>query len=170
MVEARSAVVAIAHDLDVARIEVHSGEAQGDAAAGILDALARHSVPVDLLACSGTCEDALRMGFTIRRSALEEIRLPLLRAAAAFGGTLRVNENVGKLSVVGMGLLNRAGYTSRVLSALSAAGIPTEWIGTSQLRISAILPLGQLIHGVDVLHREFELERDDLGVGSRTPA
>jgi aspartate kinase len=156
--ETRGVVVAITHDLDVCRILIHCGGAPGDLAAEVLGVLARHFVPVDLVARSGPYEDEFRMGFVTRRSDLAEIQEPLTRTAAAFKGGVVIEEKVGKLSVIGMGLLNRPEYTARVLAALSAINVPTSWISTSQLRTSVIVPLDRVLEAVAALHQEFELD------------
>jgi aspartate kinase len=154
--ETAGVVTAIAHDVDVARILVRS-TGGSDVAEGVLRLLASHAVPVDLVARSGPYEAEFRMGFTVRRSDLGDVRAPLERYVGAAGGATHVDENVGKLSLVGMGLLNRPAYTARMLSALTAAGIPTSWISTSQLRTSAVIPLDRLAEAVLLLHREFGL-------------
>lgn len=164
MLETSGVVVAIAHDTDVARVLVGAGGSRRDLAADVLGLLAGNSVPVDLVARSGPYETEFRMGFTIRRSDVEEIREPLLRYLSRHEGRLHVDEQVGKLSLVGMGLLNRPEYTSRMLSVLSAAGIPTSWISTSQLRTSVVVPLDRLIDGVGLLHHEFQLAGDGVRV------
>jgi aspartate kinase len=157
--ETHNVVVAVTHDLDVARILVQCKGAKTDLAADVLALLSRYCVPVDLVARSGPYEEEFRMGFTVRRTDVAEITAPLQRFTAALSGRVVVDENVGKLSIVGMGLLNRPAYTARMLSALSRAGIFTSWISTSQLRTSAIVPLDKVLDAVDVLHSEFNLDR-----------
>jgi aspartate kinase len=156
--ENRGVVVAITHDTDVARVLIHCTGARRDLAPDMLAVLARHVVPVDLVARSGPYEDEFRMGFTVRRSDLTVIRDPLARTAADFGGGVVVEEKVGKVSVIGMGLLNRPQYTAQALAALSAVDIPTSWISTSQLRTSIIVPLDRVPEAVGVLHRTFKLD------------
>jgi aspartate kinase len=168
LLETRDVVVAITHDLDVARVLVQCAGAKTDLAADVLAVLARYCVPIDLVARSGPYEAEFRMGFTVRRSDVAEIRSPLRDFAAALGGTVVVDENVGKLSMVGMGLLNRPAYTAQMLATLSAAGIFTSWISTSQLRTSAIVPLDRVLDAVDVLHREFNLGRDEQATDDLT--
>ncbi|MEV4511734.1 aspartate kinase [Dactylosporangium sp. NPDC049525] len=170
VLETRGVIVAVTHDMDVARVLVHTRGAGRDLAAEVLGLLAGHAVPVDLVARSGTYEEEFRMGFTIRRNDAERVRPDLARFAAALGGGVVVEEHVGKLSVVGMGLLNRPQYTARMLAALSAAGITTSWISTSQLRTSVAVPLDRVLDGVELLHREFELDRDDATARSATAA
>jgi aspartate kinase len=162
MLESRGVVVAIAHDLDVARVLVHCGSRRGDLAAEILAMLSECAIPLDLVARSGPYEDEFRMGFTMRRKDSEEALSTVRQAMAGIGATIRVDENVGKVSLIGMGLLNRPEYVARMLSALSAAGISTSWISTSQIRTSVVIPQDRVLGAVRLLHEEFQLDRDHL--------
>jgi aspartate kinase len=78
------------------------------------------------------------------------------------GATIHVDENVGKLSLIGMGFLNRPEYTARMLSTLSEAGIRTSWLSTSQIRTSVVIPRDRVVGAVRLLHDEFGLDRGDL--------
>ena len=163
--ETRRAVVAVAHDIDVARVLVrcrnagHGGDAGHDLAPDVFEVLAAQGTVVDLVARSGPHEREFRMGFTIRRSQVGRVRAALHELAVGFGGGVHIDENVGKVSVVGMGLLSRPEYTARLMAALAAAGIPTSWISTSQSRLSVIVPQDRTVAAVDVLHRAFHLDQ-----------
>jgi aspartate kinase len=158
--ESRGAFVAITHDLDVARVLVRSNGGRADLAADVLEVLARRPVPVDLIARSGPHEDMFRMGFTIPRSLVAEIEPALREVAAKLGGRVTVNANVGKVSLIGMGLLNRPEYTLRLLATLTRAGIATSWVSATQLRVSVTVPLDDVVTAVALLHREFELDHE----------
>jgi aspartate kinase len=159
--ETRRAVVAVTHDTDVARVLVHCRDIRHDLAPEVFEVLAAQGTVVDLVARSGPYETEFRMGFTIRRSQADSVRGPLHALTAAFGGGVHFDENVGKVSVVGMGLLSRPEYTARLMAALAAAGIPTSWISTSQMRLSVIVPRERTVDAVETLHREFHLERQE---------
>jgi len=88
---------------------------------------------------------------------------------AGLGATVHVDENVGKISLIGMGFLNRPEYIARMLSVLAAADIPTSWLSTSQIRTSAVIPQDRVLDAVRLLHDEFELDQD-LGAVAMTPA
>lgn len=47
-----------------------------------------------------------------------------------------------------------------MLSALTSADIPASAVVTSQLRISATVPDGDVVRGVGVLHSEFGLDAE----------
>jgi aspartate kinase len=157
--ETRRAVVAVTHDTDVARVLVHCRAVRRDLAPDVFEVLAAHGTVVDLVARSGPYEDEFRMGFTIRRSQADPVRAALHEVTAAFGGGVHFDEDVGKVSVAGMGLLSRPEYTARLIAALAAARIPTSWISTAQLRLSVIVPRERTADAVETLHREFQLDR-----------
>lgn len=160
VLESDGSVVAVAHDFDVARVLVYSPNSTTDIAAEILSVLGRRAVPADLIARSGPYEAEFRMGFTIRRSDLDKVRLEVQEVAMRAGGGVQVDEDVGKVSLIGVGLLNRPEYAAQMISKLSAAGIVTRWISSSQLRASVVVPRWQVIDAVELLHREFGLEQD----------
>jgi aspartate kinase len=158
--ETGNPVVAVTHDLDVARVLIRGRTDTGgaDLAAEVLDILARNSVPVDLIARSGPHEDEFRMGFTVRRSDVVEVRLALEKAAE--DGGVRVDEGVAKVSLIGMGLLSRPTYVARMLAALATADIPTSWVFTSQVRASVTVPRDRVAAAVALLHQEFGLAEE----------
>ncbi|MFJ7269994.1 aspartate kinase [Streptomyces sp. NPDC099050] len=158
--ETRRVVVAVTHDTDVARVLVHCRDSRRDLAPDVFEVLAAQGAVVDLVARSGPHETEFRMGFTIRRSQTDSVRAALHAVTVSYGGGVHFDENVGKVSVVGMGLLSRPEYTARLMAALAAAGIPTSWISTSQMRLSVIVPQERTVDAVEALHREFHLDRD----------
>lgn len=157
--ETRRAVVAVAHDTDVARVLVYCRNGCRDLAPDVFEVLAARGTVGDLVARSGPYEKEFRMGFTVRRSEVGRVRDALHDLATGFGGGVHFDENVGKVSVVGMGLLSRPEYTAKVMATLACAEIPTSWISTSQSRMSVIVPQDRTVAAVDALHRAFQLER-----------
>ena len=71
-------------------------------------------------------------------------------------------EELGKVSVVGTGMLNRPGYAARMFATLGEAGIPIRLVSTSEIQVTCVLPAGRVEEAVRVLHRDFELEERDV--------
>ncbi|MBT2479515.1 aspartate kinase [Streptomyces sp. ISL-94] len=161
LLETGSAITAITSDTDVARILVHC-KGRSDPASEILALLAGNAVPADLVARSGLQEDEFRMGFTVRHSDVARIEEPLESAVAPFDGGISVDTEVAKVSLIGMGLLNRPEYLARLTTVLSGAGIGTSWISSSQLRVSVIVPRHEHVRALRLLHAEFGLGADVL--------
>jgi aspartate kinase len=81
-----------------------------------------------------------------------------------------VTEDVGKISMVGTGLLNRPEFVTRMLTTLDEAGIVTSWVSATQLRTSMTVPSTRVAEAVALLHNEFGLEHSDFDLNSMAAA
>ena len=66
--------------------------------------------------------------------------------------------NLGKVSIVGVGIQTAPGYAARMFRAMSDAGINIELISTSEIRLTCIIDSAQVPDAVRALHAAFELE------------
>ena len=71
---------------------------------------------------------------------------------------IKGNDEIVKLSIVGVGMRSHAGIASRMFRALADAGINLKLITTSEIKISVVIEEKYLELGVRALHEEFELE------------
>jgi len=74
---------------------------------------------------------------------------------------LRYNPNIGKLSLVGVGMRTNPGVSARLFSALSDAGINIDLISTSEIRISVVTRLDALDRAVKAVHTAFGLDASE---------
>lgn len=88
-------------------------------------------------------------------------REALDRISARLGCATEVDEKA-KVSLVGVGLLNRPDCTARLLAVLARLGTTASWVSSTNLRVSVIIPLDRVPDAVNALHQEFGLGRDDL--------
>ena len=78
------------------------------------------------------------------------------RLASELGaGGVDVDENVGKVSLVGAGMKSHPGVAARVFRSLADAKINVEMISTSTIRVSCIVRSDNLDAAVQALHEEF---------------
>jgi aspartate kinase len=86
--------------------------------------------------------------------------LELINAVAREVGAGEVlsDENIAKLSIVGVGMRNNAGIASHMFSALAKAGINIMMISTSEIKISCVIEDKYTELAVRVLHDAFGLE------------
>jgi aspartate kinase len=167
MLEGSTAVRAVVHDADVARVAMRVERTDRDSVADVFRFLARMSISVDMANLSEGDEGGFSVGLTVRRPDVPAVRRSMSEMAARWGGWAEVNEDVGMVSVVGSGLLSRPECAARMLSALNGAAIATSAVSASQTRISVTVPRTDVLRGVGVLHSEFGL---DAPARSREPA
>ncbi|MDR5651655.1 aspartate kinase [Ruixingdingia sedimenti] len=72
---------------------------------------------------------------------------------------LIIDDDVAKVSVVGIGMRSHAGVAARMFEALSRENINIKVISTSEIKISVLIDRKYMELAVQALHDTFELER-----------
>jgi aspartate kinase len=70
------------------------------------------------------------------------------------------DNNIVKLSIVGVGMRSHAGVATRMFRALSDESINIQMISTSEIKISVVIEQKYLELAVRSLHTAFELEEN----------
>ena len=71
---------------------------------------------------------------------------------------VRGNNEIVKISIVGVGMRSHAGIASRMFEILSKEGINILMIATSEIKISVVVDEKYLELGVRALHDGFDLK------------
>ena len=101
------------------------------------------------------------IGFTLPKSETKRVVAALEAAKDAIGyRVLEVDEEIGKLSVVGAGMRTHSGVSATLFKALADAGINIEMISTSEIRISVITSDDQVDAAARAVHTAFGLDSD----------
>ena len=158
--EERNRVRAIAHDTDVAKITVRGVPDKPGIAADIFEPLAEAGISVDTIVQNASEAKLTDLTFTLSRKDLRraEAMMPeICRVAGANG--YAADANLGKVSIVGVGIQTAQGYAARMFRKLSASGINIELISTSEIRLTCIIEAAKVPEAVRALHEAFELEK-----------
>jgi aspartate kinase len=160
--EERNRVRGIAHDTDVAKITVRGVPDQPGIAAKIFEPLAIANVSVDTIVQNASEANLTDLTFTLSRTDLRraEGMMPEICASIRANGYV-ADGNLGKVSIVGVGIQAAQGYAARMFRSLSDAGINIELISTSEIRLTCIIDAASVADAVRVLHDTFELEKAD---------
>jgi len=102
--------------------------------------LAKKSINIDMISQSAPIDGLINISFTAPISDLAEAR----EALSAFeqkhpGISILINENVSKLSVVGVGMRSQSGVAAKFFQLLADNDIQMLMITTSEIRISCII-------------------------------
>ncbi|MFC5344797.1 aspartate kinase [Brevundimonas staleyi] len=145
---------------DEARITLLGLGDRVDAPADVFTRLAEASVNVDMIVQSqARTEGAVNLTFTTgRRDATRAA--DLMRAAQAEIGfeEIRIDEDVAKVSVVGVGMRSHAGVAQTMFKALADKGIKFQAISTSEIKISVLIDAAYAELAVRALHSAYGLE------------
>ena len=160
--ETRETLAGIVHDLDVARITLNGIRTGPGTLSRIFAPLAEGGVSVDVIVESGVKGGTADVAFTVRRGDFAEARRLAGEVAGSLGGVVEGEEGLGKVSVVGTGMLNRPGYAARMFDSLGEAGIPIRMVSTSEIQVTCVVPAERVEEAVRRLHEDFELEERDV--------
>jgi aspartate kinase len=160
--ETRETLAGIVHDLDVSRVTLTGIRTGPGTMSRIFAPLAEAGISVDVIVESAPKEGFSDIAFTVSRADFAEARRLAGEVAESLGGRVEGEEDLGKVSVVGTGMLNRPGYAARLFGALGKAGIPIRMVSTSEIQVTCIIPAEKVEEAVRRLHEDFELEERDV--------
>jgi aspartate kinase len=73
-----------------------------------------------------------------------------------------VDENIAKVSIVGVGMRSHAGVATKTFKVLADEGINIMMISTSEIKISCVIASKYTELAVRVLHKAFDLDKIGL--------
>jgi aspartate kinase len=148
----------IAHDTSEAEITILGVPDRPGIAAALFRKLADETVNVDMIVQNVSAEGHTDISFTVPKSELLRID-PVIRAVAAEVGARGVQQDseIAKISLIGAGMKSNPGVAADMFEALADAGINIGIISTSSIRISCVVPAGEVERAVQVVHDKFRL-------------
>lgn len=158
--EDRQRVRGIAEESNVAKITVVGVPDRPGVAAAIFEPLGAAGISVDVIVQNIGRSRHTDLTFSVAETDLKAAE-KIVKAAARTIGAKKVLSAAGiaKLSIVGTGMLGMPGIAGRMFRALADAGINIEMISTSEIRITCLVQRAQVMKGVRVLHKAFELDQ-----------
>ena len=151
----------IAHDRGEAKVTVAGVPDQVGVAAMIFEVIAECDVNIDMIVqnVSEVATGATDITFTVPMSDGKKAVDALNAAKDRIGFTeLRYDDQIGKVSVVGVGMRTHPGVTAKFFGALAAANINIQMISTSEIRISVVVDAADVDAAVQAAHSAFELD------------
>ncbi|MGW3650987.1 aspartate kinase [Streptomyces sp. NPDC000878] len=153
----------VAHDVSEAKITVVGVPDKPGEAAVIFRAIADAEINIDMIvqnvsaASTGLTDISFTLPKAEGRKAIDA--LEKAKAAIAFD-SLRYDDQIGKISLVGAGMKTNPGVTASFFQALSDAGVNIELISTSEIRISVVTREDDVPGAVRAVHSAFGLDSD----------
>lgn len=151
----------VAHDRSEAKITIVGVPDKIGEAGRIFEAIAEHDINIDMIVqnVSRVSTSRTDISFTLpksdSRSAMEV--LTGLKESVGFEELL-FDDQIGKVSVVGVGMKSHPGVTARFFKALAEADVNLGMISTSEIRISVVVDADSVDRAVRAAHAEFGLD------------
>ncbi|GGW62353.1 aspartokinase [Streptomyces lucensis JCM 4490] len=153
----------VAHDTSEAKITVVGVPDKPGEAAAIFRAIADAEINIDMVvqnvsaASTGLTDISFTLPKTEGRKAIDALEKS--RSGIGFD-SLRYDDQIGKISLVGAGMKTNPGVTASFFEALSDAGVNIELISTSEIRISVVTRKDDVPEAVRAVHTAFGLDSD----------
>ncbi|MFF3325732.1 aspartate kinase [Streptomyces sp. NPDC002889] len=153
----------VAHDVSEAKVTVVGVPDKPGEAAAIFRTIADAEINIDMVVqnVSAATTALTDISFTLPKTDGAKAIDALEKAKSAIGfDSLRYDDQIGKISLVGAGMKTNPGVTASFFEALSDAGVNIELISTSEIRISVVTRADDVNEAVRAVHTAFGLDSD----------
>lgn len=124
----------------------------------IFSRLAARNIAVDMIVQNVGSDGRADISFTVVRDELPYTLQAVSQAAAELGAEgISHDEEVAKVSAVGLGMATQTGVARRMFRALADAGVNIQMITTSEIKISVLVSRDQGLAALRTVHRAFAL-------------
>jgi len=156
----REVLSGITYDRDQAKITVVHVPDKPGVAAKLFTPLSKQNIMVDMIIQNASLEGFTDLTFTVSKKDLKDAEKIIRQTAETIGASkVEVDDQVSKVSIIGVGMASHAGVAAKMFSALADEGINIMMISTSEIKISCIIQRKYTELAVMVLHDTFGLEK-----------
>jgi len=146
---------------DLARVLITGVPDKPGVAAHVFARIARHNIAVDdIIQNVDHGKNTANIGFTTTSADAREAQTVCeeLGRELKFSG-VQLDQNVAKVSIVGVGMKTHTGVAARMFSALAEARINIQNISTSEIVISCIVGRDDGERALQAIHKAFDLDK-----------
>jgi aspartate kinase len=170
-------VTGVAYDKGEARVMLVGVDDRPGVVAALFGALAAETISVDMIIQSagrsgaGTSESMQKtdVTFTVSKTDLPRAKLVVEGLADKLGSTeIRYDEDITKVSIVGLGMRSHAGIAARMFELLAKEGINIQAISTSEIKVSCLVATKYTELAVRALHDGFGLGAEARGAVTKS--
>jgi len=157
----KEVVSGVTYDRDQAKITVIRVPDRPGVAARLFTPLSEHNILVDMIIQNASLQGHTDLTFTVSRKDLREAKQIISEVIKEVGAEkLEVDDNVAKVSIIGVGMISHSGVAAKMFATLAREGINIMMISTSEIKISCVVEAKYAELAVTVLHDAFGLEKE----------
>ncbi len=154
----------VAHDTSEAKVTVVGVPDKPGEAAKIFRAIADAEINIDMVVqnVSAAATGLTDISFTMPKDEGRRVISAMERQRSDIGfETLRFDDQIAKISLVGAGMKTNPGVAATFFEALAGAGVNVELISTSEIRISVVTRQDDVEEAVRAVHTAFGLDSEN---------
>jgi aspartate kinase len=128
-------------------------------ASKILKPISEQNIEVDMIVQNVGLDKHTDFTFTVHRNDFKRATGVLQQICQDLDAkSVEADDNIAKVSIVGVGMRSHAGVASQMFDALSVEGINIQMISTSEIKISVVIDEKYMELAVRSLHSTFNLD------------
>jgi aspartate kinase len=149
-------VSGVTYNRDEAKIRVRGVKDHPGAASAIFTPLSEAGIIVDMIIQNLSQDGTTDVTFTVARGDYRRAVELVERIAGTIGAEgVDGDEDIAKVSIVGLGMKEHAGVASRMFQVLAEEGINIQLISTSEIKVSVVIAEDGTERAVRALHAAF---------------
>ena len=157
----KEVISGVTYDRDQAKITVVHVPDRPGIAAWLFTPLAEHNIVVDMIIQNASIEGFTDLTFTVSRKDIRQATRLVEEISKDIGAQkVEVDENVAKVSIVGVGMISHSGVAAKMFATLAREGINILMISTSEIKVSCVIQSKYTELAVMVLHDAFGLDKE----------
>jgi aspartate kinase len=156
-------VSGVSYDQNEAKITLQRVPDRPGLAAQIFSPIAAAHIVVDMIIQNASEDGTTDLTFTVPKADYKKALSIVEKTAAVVESKgVKVDTDIAKISVVGVGMRTHAGVAAKMFEVLAREGINIEMISTSEIKISVVIDGKYTELAVRVLHDAFIGKRENL--------
>ena len=156
-------VSGVSYDQNEVKITLQRVPDRPGLAAQIFSPIAAAHIVVDMIIQNASEDGTTDLTFTVPKADYKKALSIVEKTAAVVESKgVKVDTDIAKISVVGVGMRTHAGVAAKMFEVLAREGINIEMISTSEIKISVVIDGKYTELAVRVLHDAFIGKRENL--------
>lgn len=157
-------VSGVTYNKDEAKISIFGIPDKPGIAAQIFSPLSQNNITVDMIIQNISNQGSTDLTFTVPKGDCKKALQIIEEVAQKIEARgVSHNNDIAKVSIVGVGMRSHSGVASTMFETLSREGINIEMISTSEIKISCVISAKYTELAVRILHDAFGLDQEAVG-------
>ena len=149
-------VSGVTYNRDEAKIRVQCVKDQPGIAARLFTPFSEAGIVVDMIVQNLSQDGTTDITFTVAKNDFRRAVALAREVGGELGASeIDADEDIAKVSIVGLGMKDHAGVAARMFQVLAEQGVNIQLIATSEIKVSVVIEEGQTERAVKALHRAF---------------
>jgi len=155
----KAVVSGIAFNRDEAKLTIRGIPDQPGVAYKVLGAISAANIEIDVVVQNVAKDNSATITFTVHRNDLSQAETLLKQIAEDLGAEeIDADDQIAKVSIVGVGMRSHAGVAATMFEALANENINIQLITTSEIKTTVVIEERYLELAVRALHSGFGLD------------